>query len=223
MAQKISTLLPIADKLLQQFGERLRLARLRRGLSAKQVCERAGMAPMTLRSVERGGSGVTIGAYMAVMQVLGIEQDLSLLGQVDAVGRSLQDSRLPAPRVASVHSRTFLGENREVTLGPDYEEMKRLAAGESALDQMHKVMGPDYKEMKRLASGESALDQMRKAMGPDYEEMKRLASGDSALDKSRKFQETSVANKDHTNWANEGKFISSSALSNLIALPKKDK
>ena len=46
------------------------------------------MAPMTLRSVERGGSGVTIGAYLAVMQVLGIEQVLSLLEQVDAVGRS---------------------------------------------------------------------------------------------------------------------------------------
>jgi transcriptional regulator with XRE-family HTH domain len=89
-------LLPLTDALLRQFGERLRLARLRRRLPAKQVAERAGMSPMTLRSLERGGSGVTIGAYLSVMQVLGIEQDINLLGKADPLGRQLQDARLPA-------------------------------------------------------------------------------------------------------------------------------
>lgn len=100
MAQKTAALLPTTDELLRQFGDRLRLARLRRQLSAKQVAERAGMAPMTLRSLERGGSGVTMGAYLTVMQVLGIEKDLDLLGKHDPVGRELQDARLPA------HTRT---------------------------------------------------------------------------------------------------------------------
>jgi hypothetical protein len=54
------------------------------------------MAPLTLRSLERGGSGVTIGAYLSVMQVLGIEKDLDLLGKADPMGRELQDARLPA-------------------------------------------------------------------------------------------------------------------------------
>lgn len=94
MAKKTAPLLPSVDELLQQFGGRLRLARLRRHLSAKQVAERAGMSPMTLRSLERGGSGVTMGAYLAVMQVLGIEGDLDLLARADPVGRELQDSRL---------------------------------------------------------------------------------------------------------------------------------
>lgn len=100
MAKKTAPLLPSADELLQQFGERLRLARLRRRLPAKQVAERAGMSPMTLRSLERGGSGVTMGAYLAVMQVLGIERDLDLLAKEDPTGRALQDSRL-RPRVKS--------------------------------------------------------------------------------------------------------------------------
>ncbi len=97
MAKKTAPLLPATDELLRQFGDRLRLARLRRRLSAKQVAERAGMAPMTLRSLERGGSGVTMGAYLAVMQVLGIEKDLDLLGKADPVGRALQDAQLSAP------------------------------------------------------------------------------------------------------------------------------
>jgi transcriptional regulator with XRE-family HTH domain len=100
MPRKTAPLLPATSELLRQFGERLRVARLRRRLSAKQVAERAGMNPMTLRSLERGGAGVTIGAYLAVMQVLGIEKELDSLAQTDPIGRSLQDARLIKPDIA---------------------------------------------------------------------------------------------------------------------------
>ncbi len=102
MARTVSALLPATQERLRQLGERLRLARRRRRLSAAQVAARAGMAPMTLRSVERGGAGVTIGAYAAVMQVLGIEPDLDLLAAADPTGRALQDARLSAPRPRTV-------------------------------------------------------------------------------------------------------------------------
>jgi transcriptional regulator with XRE-family HTH domain len=106
MPRKTAPLIPSSHELLQQLGERLRLARLRRRLSAKQVASRAGMAPMTLRSLERGGSGVTIGAYLAVMQVLGVEKDLSLIAQADPMGRALQDSRLSRPTKATGPTRS---------------------------------------------------------------------------------------------------------------------
>ncbi len=53
------------------------------------------MSLMTLRNVERGGMGGTIGAYAAVLHVLGLDGDLDAIAEVDTLGRDLQDASLP--------------------------------------------------------------------------------------------------------------------------------
>ena len=60
-------LLPKQQAILEQLGENIKLARLRRNFSAAQVSERAGITRTTLWSIEKGWPQVAIGAYCQVL------------------------------------------------------------------------------------------------------------------------------------------------------------
>lgn len=92
MNTRTITLLPKAEKVLEQLGEHIKLARLRRKLSAEQVAERAGINRTTLWNVEKGMPTVTIGAYCQVLLVLGLLEDLLKVAADDELGRRLQDA-----------------------------------------------------------------------------------------------------------------------------------
>lgn len=83
------------------MGENIRLARLRRDLSAEQVAERAGIGRSTLTRLEQGNEGVSINIYIKVLSVLGLEDDLSKVAEDDLVGRRLQDAKLATRNRAS--------------------------------------------------------------------------------------------------------------------------
>ena len=94
MANSGFPLLPKYRQMLAGMGENIKLARLRRKLSAEQVALRAGISRPTLVSIERGVDTVSIGSYFMVLHVLRLEQDFLLLAKDDVLGRRLQDLQL---------------------------------------------------------------------------------------------------------------------------------
>lgn len=92
MAKKSAVLLPKTQKILEQMGEQIKYARLRRKLSMELVVERAGISRATLWAIERGTPSVSIGMYAAVLHALNnMDEDLLLVAKDDALGRKLQD------------------------------------------------------------------------------------------------------------------------------------
>jgi transcriptional regulator with XRE-family HTH domain len=103
MKKRNAILLPRAQKTISVLGENIKLARLRRKFSAEQVAERADISRPTLVSIEKGNPNVTIGAYVKVLSVLGLENDIMEVAKDDKLGRRLQDAKLivreRAPRI----------------------------------------------------------------------------------------------------------------------------
>ncbi|HET8828320.1 MAG TPA: helix-turn-helix transcriptional regulator [Pelobium sp.] len=94
MKSKKQILFPKFQKILEQMGENIKLARKRRKLTAIQVAERANIDRTTLYHIEKGNPSVSMGAYFNVLRVLGLQDDFLVLASDDEMGRKLQDLEL---------------------------------------------------------------------------------------------------------------------------------
>lgn len=79
---------------MKRFGENLLLAMKRRGYTKALISERTGFDPKTVKRVFDGDPSVSMGVYVMVMAVLGLEQNLEELASNDPLGRKLQDIEL---------------------------------------------------------------------------------------------------------------------------------
>lgn len=92
------TINPVLERqLLLQLGDRLRLLRRAQGLGTVEMAARAGVTRNTLRAVEAGDPGPSMGTYLRVMSILGVSGELALLA-----GDSLMP---PPPGTAAARSR----------------------------------------------------------------------------------------------------------------------
>lgn len=101
MPKKSVELLPRLEKTLRGLGENIRLARLRRNVTAKLEAERAGIGIATLAKIEAGSPSVAIGNYMQVLMTLGLDGDMEKVALDDELGRKIQDAGLAVRARAS--------------------------------------------------------------------------------------------------------------------------
>lgn len=84
-------------KRLAVIGERIRLARIRRGWTGAELAERAGVGRNTVSALERGRPGTAIGVYLSVLWALGLEKSLDGVADpdLDTHGKVLEAARRP--------------------------------------------------------------------------------------------------------------------------------
>lgn len=92
--RRTAILFPKQQKVLRILGENIKLARKRRQLTQKLISERTGISPVTLRKIEAGDAGVSIGHYLSVLAALNLAEDLATVARDDEFGHKLQDAKL---------------------------------------------------------------------------------------------------------------------------------
>lgn len=82
---------------LALLGQRLKLARVRRGISTAMLGSQCGVSRNTISAMELGRPGVAIGVYVTVLWALGIDDSIQRLADPDADthGKTLEAARRP--------------------------------------------------------------------------------------------------------------------------------
>ena len=100
-------------RILQQMGEQIKLARLRRNIPVQLIAERSGLGRTTIWQIEKGSPSVSMGAYAKVLHAIeGMDKELLRVCREDAPGRVIQDAILVRRR-ASGRRRRLIRHDQE--------------------------------------------------------------------------------------------------------------
>ena len=88
---------PQATERVAQLGQRIRVARIRRGWSVADLAAKAGINRNTLTALELGKPGTAIGVCFTVLWALGLDKSLDAVADpdTDLHGKALEASRRP--------------------------------------------------------------------------------------------------------------------------------
>ena len=86
-----------ATERLAQLGQRIRLARIRRGWSVADLAGKAGINRNTLTALELGKPGTALGVCITVLWALGLDKSVDAVADPDGDlhGKALEASRRP--------------------------------------------------------------------------------------------------------------------------------
>jgi transcriptional regulator with XRE-family HTH domain len=88
---------PHATERVAQLGQRIRVARIRRGWSVTDLASKAGINRNTLTALELGKPGTAVGVCFKVLWALGLDKSLGAVADPDGDlhGKALEESRRP--------------------------------------------------------------------------------------------------------------------------------
>lgn len=99
-------ILPHVQRNLTELGNQIKLARLRRNLSAELIAERAGISRSTLNAIEKGAHTVSLGAYAMTLHALGgLDKDLLLVAKDERMEQTMRELQLPVRKRAPKRKR----------------------------------------------------------------------------------------------------------------------
>ena len=99
-------ILPHVQRNLTELGKQIKLARLRRNLSAELIAERAGISRSTLYAIEKGTCSVSLGAYAMTLHAIGgLDKDLLLVAKDERMEQAMREIQLTVRKRAPKRKR----------------------------------------------------------------------------------------------------------------------
>lgn len=88
---------PQVTERVARLGQRIRVARIRRGWSVADLASKAGINRNTLTALELGKPGTAVGVCLTVLWALGLDKSLDAVADPDGDlhGKALEASRRP--------------------------------------------------------------------------------------------------------------------------------
>lgn len=82
---------------IEAMGQRLRTARMARGMTQANLAERVGVDRTTIGKLEAGDPSTSLSTVLRVLSTLGLERDIDRIAAADEVGAQLAADSLRRP------------------------------------------------------------------------------------------------------------------------------
>lgn len=97
MVKRVPPVRPQHAKRIEALGQRLRTARVARGMTQVNLAERVGVDRTTIGKLEAGDPSTSLSTVLRVLSTLGLDQDIDRIAADDDVGLQLATRSLRRP------------------------------------------------------------------------------------------------------------------------------
>ncbi len=172
-------------QLLLQLGDRLKRLRQAQGVGTVEMAQRVGVSRPTLRAVETGDPGPSMGTYLRVMSALGVAGELALLSgdllQPPPQGSAAARSRRSRPAVQVIITADQAGHQ--------IQDLQSLALHERAVQLVRAHPGLVKQAQDTLQRWLDAEDSRSTGLWREWQDILRHQTWRKVLGRTRRAQE----------------------------------